>query len=683
MPRKTALLIGNDDYKDADLQRLVAPWKDVISLRDVLETLGGFEMQPPLYNASLVQVQTSVTRLFRSAGPEDTVLLYYTGHGLRDDRNALFFALPDTDPDLLPANALPASYLQDAMQQSPAPAQLVILDCCHSGAMRLPGGKRVASTEGLREADLINTDAGEVAAEGKYILTASQPDESAYERAGKSIFTRHLVEGLQDGTAAPDKDWISIQDLYAHVYQKVRASGAPQLPNLIRAASSPELVVARNPKPRRPIKKEILDGFWGTELNAALGATHQLIRIAEGPDVSQAADARAEMERRLELHETPILIADPIRAWLNPPPDGERFEVLERELDSARSDAEDARAKLDHEVRHHQGTKADFEEQLSGLRARNHELEHALDGHRAAIETAETKHDQQKREWQRALDEQTQQRTKAEGLSKEKDLKIGELKKQCAELQAKLDGVGTSKKFRSWGIGLTFTAFGAFTAILLPSLMGDVLSPKGSSERSGPDNSAQTNPPDSSQPSSTFADCDVCPEMVVLPSGTFTMGSPEDEVGHARDEGPQRDVTIARFALAATEVTFDQWQACVDDGGCQSNRDPSDRGWGRGTRPVINVSWNDAQEYIAWLNGQGGRRSLSPAELRLNGSTWRGPGRRRRLRLARRSRRIRQTTMATTLTALARSGVYRAAHGWCRGAGCGECVGSAPHARKC
>ena len=91
----------------------------------------------------------------------------------------------------------------------------------------------------------------------------------------------------------------------------------------------------------------------------------------------------------------------------------------------------------------------------------------------------------------------------------------------------------------------------------------------------------------------TFKDCDVCPEMVVIPPGEFVMGSPEDEEGRDEDEGPQHTVRIERtFALGKYEVTFAEWDACVADGGCGGYR-PKDRGWGRGDRPVIQVSWND------------------------------------------------------------------------------------------
>jgi len=100
-------------------------------------------------------------------------------------------------------------------------------------------------------------------------------------------------------------------------------------------------------------------------------------------------------------------------------------------------------------------------------------------------------------------------------------------------------------------------------------------------------------------------DCENCPEMVVLPGGLFTMGSPANEVGRRADEGPQREVSIAPFALSKTEVTFAQWDACLADGGC-NGYSPSDGGRGRGDRPVTNVSWQDAEAYIDWLNTRAG-----------------------------------------------------------------------------
>ena len=89
------------------------------------------------------------------------------------------------------------------------------------------------------------------------------------------------------------------------------------------------------------------------------------------------------------------------------------------------------------------------------------------------------------------------------------------------------------------------------------------------------------------------------------------------EQGRTDSEGPQRKVTFAKaFAVGKFEVTFAEWDACVAGGGCTGNKSPSDAGWGRGRRPVINVSWDDAKEYVAWLSRKTGKtyRLLSEAE---------------------------------------------------------------------
>lgn len=113
-----------------------------------------------------------------------------------------------------------------------------------------------------------------------------------------------------------------------------------------------------------------------------------------------------------------------------------------------------------------------------------------------------------------------------------------------------------------------------------------------------------------------FKDCPECPEMVEIEPGSFFMGSPWTEQGPKSAEGPRRLVTIAQaFTVGRFEVTFDEWDGCLADGGCNGHR-PSDNGWGRGRRPVINVSWNDAQAYVKWVSEKTGEtyRLLSEAE---------------------------------------------------------------------
>jgi formylglycine-generating enzyme required for sulfatase activity len=109
-----------------------------------------------------------------------------------------------------------------------------------------------------------------------------------------------------------------------------------------------------------------------------------------------------------------------------------------------------------------------------------------------------------------------------------------------------------------------------------------------------------------------FRDCADCPQMVVIPAGEFTMGSPPSE----QQAELQHRVTIAApFAVSKFEITFDEWAACVKNGGCDGYR-PDDHGWGGGKRPVINLSWENAKAYVNWLSRKTGKpyRLLSEAE---------------------------------------------------------------------
>lgn len=109
-----------------------------------------------------------------------------------------------------------------------------------------------------------------------------------------------------------------------------------------------------------------------------------------------------------------------------------------------------------------------------------------------------------------------------------------------------------------------------------------------------------------------FRDCPQCSELVVVPAGSFTMGSPESEYGRQANEGPRRTVRLPIFAIGRTEVSFDDWQPCFDQGACSFL--PADDGWGRGALPVINVSLEDAQAYARWLSATTGEWYRLPSE---------------------------------------------------------------------
>ena len=113
--------------------------------------------------------------------------------------------------------------------------------------------------------------------------------------------------------------------------------------------------------------------------------------------------------------------------------------------------------------------------------------------------------------------------------------------------------------------------------------------------------------PASMMPGDTFRDCDGCGELVVVPAGSFPMGSAGEF------ENPIHTVKIDKpFAIGKHEVTFGEWDRCVEDGGCKHK--PEDRDWGRGDRPVINISWSDAKEFVAWLSQKTGQTYRLPSE---------------------------------------------------------------------
>jgi len=113
------------------------------------------------------------------------------------------------------------------------------------------------------------------------------------------------------------------------------------------------------------------------------------------------------------------------------------------------------------------------------------------------------------------------------------------------------------------------------------------------------------------KPGNTYPDILPGLRMVSIPAGKFLMGSPETEAGRGSDEGPQRKVAVQAFELSDTEVTFEQYDIFANE----TQRElPDDEGWGRGDRPVIHVSWNDAIAYINWLNGKTTSNFRLPSE---------------------------------------------------------------------
>jgi formylglycine-generating enzyme required for sulfatase activity len=174
---------------------------------------------------------------------------------------------------------------------------------------------------------------------------------------------------------------------------------------------------------------------------------------------------------------------------------------------------------------------------------------------------------------------------------------------------------GAIRKFQSnAGLPPDGRITGTLLAVLRATKMQMASLPKG--EPGGGGGGAVIEGPLEHEAGSTFKDCEDCPEMVAVPAGEFTMGSPPADPDKQASELPPHNVRIGHgFAVSKFEVTFDQWDACALEGGCNGYM-PKDGGWGRGRRPAIYVSWDDAKSYVDYLRQKTGKpyRLLSEAE---------------------------------------------------------------------
>ena len=202
MSRKLALIIGNSEYDDQSLARLVTPAADVGNLADVLNSpdIGGFDEVVSLVNEASITVRREIARFFKGKRRDDLLLLYFSGHGVLDDRGKLYLAVKDTERDLLKGTAIEAAFITDVMDGSYSRQQVLILDCCHSGAF-------ARGAKGVTGASVGTAQTFEGSGSGRVVLTATDATQYAWEgdqvigEAENSVFTHFLIQGLQTGKA--------------------------------------------------------------------------------------------------------------------------------------------------------------------------------------------------------------------------------------------------------------------------------------------------------------------------------------------------------------------------------------------------------------------------------------------------------------------------------------------------
>ena len=252
---KYALIIGNNKYDDQKLAQLKTPAADSQALAKILDdkTIGSFDEVTPLINQTETRVRRAISTFLTNKKPDDLVLLYFSGHGVLDDRGRLYLALKDTQVNLLKATSISSSFVADEMDSCRSKRQILILDCCHSGAFaRGTKGEQKAITETTFEGSGF----------GRVVLTASDSTQYALEgdqvikQTELSLFTHFLLDGLKTGEADLNNDGlIALDEWYDYTYNRVVSETPRQVPHKWSYNQQGDLVIAKNPF----VKKKVVE----------------------------------------------------------------------------------------------------------------------------------------------------------------------------------------------------------------------------------------------------------------------------------------------------------------------------------------------------------------------------------------------------------------------------------------
>src|SRR6266542_3357753 len=174
MSARLALIIANTEYNDPGLAQLSAPGKDAKDFARVLndQRICAFDKVNVLLNQSEPVIREAIDELFDQRRPDDLLVLYFSGHGVRDELGALYLAVKNTIRTRLRSTAVKSDYIRDAMNQSRSKRQVVVLDCCNSGAFPQGTKAEVGGTMGMVSA---------FQGYGRYVLTASDEIQFAWE----------------------------------------------------------------------------------------------------------------------------------------------------------------------------------------------------------------------------------------------------------------------------------------------------------------------------------------------------------------------------------------------------------------------------------------------------------------------------------------------------------------------
>jgi peptide/nickel transport system substrate-binding protein len=295
---RAALVVATSSYEDPELDQLRAPARDADELVEVLanQDIAGFAVTS-LINQAEPRIRRAIGAFLANRDSNDLVLVYLSCHGLLDTRGRLYFAAADTAKAQLGSTALESAWVLDQLDECRARRQILILDCCFSGAFAR-GGKG--------DMDLQNRLTGQ--GRGRAVLTASRAGEYSFEgiplpgqAVAASVFTAALIEGMRTGAADVDGDgYVTLDEAYSYAYDRVQSRGSEQTPQRWLYGAEGTLVLARNPA-GISIVPATLPSALRTSLespypNVRIGAVNTLAEWLAGADPARVLAAQLALQ---------------------------------------------------------------------------------------------------------------------------------------------------------------------------------------------------------------------------------------------------------------------------------------------------------------------------------------------------------------------------------------------------
>jgi len=300
MSGKFALIIGNTEYIDPGLAQLSAPGKDAEDFVRVLKSpnIAAFDRVFSLVNRDVFIANQAIEDFFDRKKPDDLLLFYFSGHGVRDENGFLYLAVKNTNRTRLRSTAIRSDFIREAMDQSRSRRQVLILDCCNSGAFA-QGTKSVAG------GTMGTASAFEGTGYGRVVLTASDSTQFAWEgdkvigETQNSLFTHFLIKGLEGGADTDGDGKITVDDLYDYAYERIVSITPRQTPGKWSYKQQGEIILSTNIKEIRPqpLPAELTSAIESSLTFVREGAVKQLEELLKGKNLGLAQSAREALEK--------------------------------------------------------------------------------------------------------------------------------------------------------------------------------------------------------------------------------------------------------------------------------------------------------------------------------------------------------------------------------------------------